>query len=132
MQHRISDLSLVWPPPLLQLIHHLNLHCSVEQQEQPPPPKKKCEDIPSTEQDNNPCIIIVYNDDATIFQVCGLNGSVIQTTDAANNPLAPQAVADNLKAWVAVVVIREGGVPVTEKYPVGGGGHKYIGDSTIK
>ena len=29
--------------------------------------------------------------------------------------------------------MREGGVPVTEKHPIGGGGgHKYIGDSTIK
>ena len=92
----------------------------MEQQEQPPPPKKKCEDIPSTEQHNDPCIIIVYNDDATIFQVCGLNGSVIRMTDATNNPLAP-AVADNFKAWVAAVLMREGGVPVTEKYPVGGG-----------
>ena len=91
------------------------------QQEQLPPPKKKCEGIPSTEQHNDPCIIIVYNDDANIFQVCGLNGSVIWTTDAANNPLAPQAVADNFKAWVAAVVMREGGVPVTEKHPVGGG-----------
>ena len=95
---------------------------SMEQQEQPPPPKKKCEGIPSTEQDNDPCIIIVYNDDATIFQVCGLNGSVIRTTDAANNPLAPQTVADNFKAWVAAVVLRKGGLPVTEKHPMGGGG----------
>ena len=69
----------------------------MEQQEQPPPPKKKCEGIPLTEQDNDPCIIIVYNNDTTIFQVCGLNGSVIRTTDAANNPLAPQTVADNSK-----------------------------------
>ena len=49
---------------------------------------------------------------------------------AANNPLAPQAVADNFKAWVAVVVIREGGVPVTEKYPVGWA--QTYRDSTIK
>ena len=91
---------------------------SMEQQEQPPPSKKKCEGIPSTEQDNDPCIIIVYNDDATIFQACGLDGSVIRTTDAANNPLAPQTVADNFKAWVAAVVLREGGLPVTEKHPV--------------
>ena len=35
--------------------------------------------------DADPCIIIMYNNDATISQVCGLNGSVIRTTDAANS-----------------------------------------------
>ena len=102
---------------------------SMEQQEQPPPSKKKCEGIPSTEQDNDPCIIIVYNDDATIFQACGLDGSVIQTTDAANNPLAPQTVAEKFQSVGRCSGV--GGLPVTEKHPVGGG-HKYIGDSTIK
>ena len=40
------------------------------------------------------------------------------STDA----LPVQTVADNFKTWVAAVVTGEGGMPVTEKHPIGGGG----------
>ena len=39
------------------------------------------------------------------------------STDA----LPVQTVADNFKTWVAAVVTGEGGMPVTEKHPIGGG-----------
>ena len=32
-----------------------------------------------------------------------------------------QTVADNFKTWVAAVVLGQGGLPVTEKHPIGGG-----------
>ena len=41
--------------------------------------------LPILSADSDPCIIIVYNDDATIFRVCGLTGSTVATRDPTNS-----------------------------------------------
>ena len=41
--------------------------------------------LPILSADIDPCIIIVYNDDATIHGVCGFAGSPIPIRDAANS-----------------------------------------------